>query len=125
MGNLGLDGTSSQTPIFLGTGIDIDSIGSTGINANTLTIGFTLSNPSQHFGALIDSGATNNFIDKSFALQMGIKLYSRPPTPLHLIDASGGCLLIKYEAMVCFNFDPPFGPSMDQVLGHQASPYTP
>ena len=60
--------------------------------------------------ALIDSGATGNFMDLSFARHHGLQLIKRPPTPLALFNAAGASLSIQYETAACLYFEPPFTP---------------
>lgn len=94
---------------------DADTIRSFAVKTN-LTILFTLKARnkqtvfrSDHLHALIDSGASNNFIDINFATALNLKMASVPPRDLVLLDGAGHKSTIDKEVCVCIQLKD-FGP---------------
>ena len=106
-----------QNPVHLGSSFETDeTLITNNKTQKQLTLPFEYGPQCTTFSALIDSGATNNFLDKNFATQMGIKLQQCLPLPVSLINAAGHPITVKYEAVVCLNFHPPFGPAWTRFL---------
>lgn len=106
-----------QVPELLGsTFLTQDPEWKANYSQKQLTLEFHLKDPKTTFLALIDSGATNNFIDKEFAKESGLTLLNRTPTPLYLFDGAGKPSTIKFETVACLNFLPPFGPTWIKLM---------
>ena len=106
-----------QIPAYLGSSFETDETLITNDNRQKqLTLSFSYGPQQKNHLALIDSGATNNFLDKQFAQQMGIKLHRRSPLPLTLLDAAGHQATVNHEAIICLNLHPPFGPAWIRFL---------
>lgn len=83
-------------------------------NPNTqkqLTVPFRVPRSLELYHALVDSGATNNFIDKRFAQRVGYPIQPLLTQEITLFDASGHKSKINQEAVICLNLEPPFGPT--------------
>ena len=59
----------------------------------------------EHLHALVDSGATNNFIDIRFAHELKLKLHPVPHRDLILLDGAGRKTTIESEVIVNLNFE--------------------
>ena len=106
-----------QIPVFLGSTHNTNGPLLTNKHQkDQLNLFFSIGPKQETFTALIDSGATTNFIDKDFCHRMRIKLYKRTPVPLYLLDASGKQTTIKYETVFCLNLHAPFGPFWTRFL---------
>ena len=79
-----------------------------------LTLSFSLHD--EKYRALVDSGATNNFIDKDFAIRQQITLTPIPSRSLLLFDGGGNDVTITHGAIILLNLDHPFGPSWTRLL---------
>ncbi|EAL17174.1 hypothetical protein CNBN1990 [Cryptococcus deneoformans B-3501A] len=84
-------------------------------NKNQLTIDFLFHN--NVYQALIDSGASTNFIDKRFVQTFNIKTTKiEDSIPLYLFNAAGQRTIIEEEANILVNFQKPFGHTLLQLL---------
>ena len=112
-----MESPTLQVSAHLGSSFDINNeVLGNGGHQKQLTLPFSYGTRPESYTALIDSGATNNFLDKNFAYRLGIKLQRCSPMPLHLFNAAGGTASIKHEAIICLNFHQPFGPAWIRFL---------
>ncbi|EAL22396.1 hypothetical protein CNBB2750 [Cryptococcus deneoformans B-3501A] len=84
-------------------------------NKNQLTIDFLCHN--NVYQALIDSGASTNFIDKRFFQTFNLKTMKiEDSIPLYLFNAAGQQTIIEEEANILVNFQKPFGHTLLRLL---------
>ena len=77
-----------------------------------LTIPFSVNvrQGARSYIALVDSGASANFIDRKFALENGIKFRNITSRTVSLLDGVGNMVLTDEEAVIFLQFEGPFGP---------------
>lgn len=112
---MGLESPSLQAPIHLSSTSTIDQLNPSK-HKNSLLLPFKIGNCTEINFALVDSGATHNFIDVKFAKNNKVKLRQCGPLPLYLFDASGKPATIKLETTVRIDFEPPFSPQWTNLF---------
>lgn len=84
-------------------------------NKNQLTIDFFVHN--NIYPALIDSGASTNFIDRRFVQTFAFKTTKiEEAIPLYLFNAAGQRTMIEEEVNIMINFQKPFGHTLLRLL---------
>lgn len=113
--DLGLEEGVSQVPHILETALTAEEAIDF-IQNRHIHITFKTPKTQKQARALIDSGASSNFVNINFVKQEGLHLIPRTPVPLSLLDGAGNLSTITNEAIVPLRQCQPFSNMYIQAL---------